>query len=250
MKKVIEKFTGGAKLQLGVITEDTEKMNEVLGMYLQAEEVIYFLYIKEGYYYGFTNKAIIAKTPIENDTRDSVTRYPFTQYYVTNSEIKQGDKDLDVEVHFQLNRYTTTGSTSMSSMKQQIQLSIDKDLKEYAIIVYKMMALLQERQQEQKDLEKGMLEATKNVLDRSSHKPASLEEELALTKEWLLRQVYTTQFSNIHPMFEDALLGYVRHIHKETDGRIFDNVTHQFKKSSEHKHKKEEDIIDAEIIEN
>lgn len=229
------------KIELGIITEDDKEMNEELGMYFQAEEQIYFMYKKDTVVYGFTNKAVIKKEPVD-DYRVNVTRYPFSQYFVTKTNIKDGKQELDVEVTFTLNRYDKASNDR--EFKVEFTLSIDKKLMDYAAIIYKLLALLEEKQQEQRFLEERMLSITKDVLARNSQTAQSLEQELLTTKDWLLKQVFSTQFSNIHLIFEDSMKGYIIHMNKESDGELFNNIIRQFMKEDA------ETIIevDAEII--
>lgn len=248
-------ITGANRIELGVISEDDKVMNDEFGMYLQADEIMYLVYIYQNTSYGFTNKGLITKKPIANEPKSkrfSVKRYPFTQYFVTDTDIRQGKDEIDIEVLFALNLYKKEQAPS-SEIKIDFELTVDKDYTDYAVIIYKMFALLQEKQKEQKALEEGMVDATKSVLARSSQVAATLEHELLITKEWFLRNVYTTQFANIHEMFKDAMKGFILHKNKESNGKLFDNIRQRFysdeQPTNEQYHSKDnskEDIIDVE----
>src|SRR5690606_19333096 len=119
-------ITGANKVELGVISEDETVMNNEFGMYLQAEEIMYLVYSYQNTSYCFTNKGLITKNPLAEEPKSrrySVKRYPFTQYFVTDTDIKQGKDEIDIEVLFTLNRYKKEQMKS-SEIKSDFELTI------------------------------------------------------------------------------------------------------------------------------
>lgn len=212
LKKLFDATMGLS--EIGKLVTIEHEMNELLGMYLHAEEMIKYVFQKKESIYAFTNQSIIIKSPTE-DKRDTVKRYPFTHYQVIKVNIYEGDKDLDVEVAFTLSAYQHKRQTGIPG-KFDVTLYIDKTYREEALQLFKVLALLEEKQQEQLDMEEQLENMVNILIQHRNNKNSTLKEDFEDTSTWLKQNVYRTQFSNIEHLYTNVLMAAVIHENLKT----------------------------------